>query len=119
MEFEERIVVAQDREWGCNCRKTALFIVGVVPEDGRLDSDEARYYVDRMPLLDEPHMHCLVVYRKEGGKIAHMGVVHYLEPTRILHRWKDGAKLAQCCVDRAGSPDARIEYRDPSSFTKF
>ncbi|MCH8003449.1 MAG: hypothetical protein IH934_02360 [Nanoarchaeota archaeon] len=117
--IDERIELARSHQEDTNCRGTALYIVGVIPDDKYLESDETRVHVDAMPTLDEPVKYCLAVYRKDNGNIAHMGVVHDLVTPRILHRWRDGNPLTQTSVDLAGSADSKLEYRDSTPFSQF
>ena len=66
-----------------------------------------------------PMQYCLAVYRKDDGKIAHMGVVHDPCTPRILHRWRERKQLTQTGVENAGSIDSKLEYRDPTYLSQF
>ena len=51
----ERIELARSHQVNTNCRGTAFYIVGVIPDEIFLESDEARVHVDQMATLDEPY----------------------------------------------------------------
>jgi len=131
-QIESRITLARSHVEGTNNLGTALFMVGVTPENVPLNSEQAREHVDKMEVLELPSRYCLAVYRRQDQSIARMGIVHDpdfhpevdppLEPNqsvRIYFRDKPGRELTQARIDHAILPGTTLEYRDPTPFSQF
>ena len=70
-----------------NCRGTALYVAGVVPNEEYLTPEDVEGYLDLMERVHTPEVGDLVVFREPfSGNHHHVAVVIGTNPTKIFQR---------------------------------
>ena len=93
MHLKDRIKIASERQVGSNCIDTALFWIGVTPDESDTELPKPDFLEKYgMQKIDKPELGCVVTFAYEtysgiGLRIAHIGVVIEANPGfQIAHR---------------------------------